>query len=125
MLYDPDVAVIRMIEAYHATKIADKIPVSVSRIHGSSNGDGDGGSSSSSASSSSSSSGNGTISHRPTTTTLPHTKVYLLAYEGSAEQHRFTESLRREKKAFEGLIDSKRHMVISLPDYPEDLMRGE
>lgn len=43
--------------------------------------------------------------------------------DGSVEQHRYTGSLTKEKKAFESLIDTKEHMVISLPDHTEDLIR--
>ena len=39
------------------------------------------------------------------------------------EQHRYTGTLSKEKKAFESLIDTKEHMVISLPDHSEDLLR--
>jgi hypothetical protein len=46
-----------------------------------------------------------------------------LPLEGSVEQHRYTGTLSKEKKAFESLIDTKEHMVISLPDHSEDLLR--
>jgi hypothetical protein len=42
-------------------------------------------------------------------------------YEGSTEEHRYVSSLSKEKSAFESLIKSKEHMVISLPDDPIDL----
>jgi DNA excision repair protein ERCC-4 len=43
--------------------------------------------------------------------------------EESVEEHRYVGSLSREKKAFEKLIDTKQHMVISLPDHQDDLQR--
>jgi DNA excision repair protein ERCC-4 len=43
--------------------------------------------------------------------------------DGSTEEHRYVGSLAKEKKAFEQLIDQKSHMVISLPDHRDDLMK--
>ena len=54
--------------------------------------------------------------HTHTRTPSPHT-------DGSVEQHRYTGSLSKEKKAFEALIVTKETMVISLPDHSEDLLR--
>ena len=48
-------------------------------------------------------------------------RVYFFMYEGSTEEHRYVSSLSKEKSAFESLIKSKEHMVISLPDDPIDL----
>ena len=48
-------------------------------------------------------------------------RVYFFMYEGSTEEHRYVSSLSKEKTAFESLIKSKEHMVISLPDDPIDL----
>lgn len=42
--------------------------------------------------------------------------------EGSAEEHKYVGALNKEKKAFESLILTKEHMVISLPDHPLDVL---
>lgn len=42
--------------------------------------------------------------------------------EGSAEEHKYVGALSKEKKAFESLILTKEHMVISLPDHPMDVL---
>lgn len=44
-----------------------------------------------------------------------HTRVYFMLYRGSVEEQAYLTTLRREKKAFEGLIKTKSEMVI-----PED-----
>merc|ERR1712142_522016 len=44
-----------------------------------------------------------------------HTRVYFILYRGSVEEQAYLTTLRREKKAFEGLIKTKSEMVI-----PED-----
>ena len=45
--------------------------------------------------------------------------------EGSAEEHRYVGALAKEKRAFEALINSKEHLVISLPDHPFDLLQAQ
>ena len=52
-------------------------------------------------------------------------KLYFLVYEGSTEEHRYVGSLAKEKKAFESLISTKEHMVISLPDHPFDVQQAK
>lgn len=47
----------------------------------------------------------------------------LCVVEGSTEEHRYVAALAKEKKAFESLILTKEHMVISLPDHPFDVQR--
>eukprot|EP00981_Chlorochromonas_danica_P014258 scaffold7628_cov253-Ochromonas_danica.AAC.19 len=49
--------------------------------------------------------------------------VYFFAYDGSTEEHRYAGALAKEKKAFDSLIQSKEHMVISLPDHPHDVQK--
>ena len=44
-------------------------------------------------------------------------KVFFLMYDGSTEESKYLHVLGREKKSFEKLIQSKAHMVISLPDF--------
>jgi len=44
-----------------------------------------------------------------------HTRVYFMLYRGSVEEQAYLTTLRREKKAFEGLIKAKGEMVV-----PED-----
>lgn len=41
--------------------------------------------------------------------------------EGSAEEHRYVAALAKEKTAFESLIMTKEHLVVSLPDNPFDI----
>lgn len=52
-------------------------------------------------------------------------KVYFFAYEGSTEEHRYAGALAKEKRAFESLIQTKEHMVISLPDHPHDVQQQQ
>ena len=52
-------------------------------------------------------------------------KIYFLMYKGSVEEHRYVAALDREKRSFEKLIDDKATMVISLPDFSDDLSREE
>ena len=42
-------------------------------------------------------------------------------YDGSAEEHHYTASLAKERRAFESLIVSKGKMAICLPDLQADL----
>ena len=44
-------------------------------------------------------------------------KVYFLMYSESIEEHQYLSALKREKKAFEDLINKKATLVISLPDF--------
>ena len=46
-------------------------------------------------------------------------KVFFLMYDGSTEESKYLHVLGREKKSFEKLIQTKAHMVISLPDFAE------
>lgn len=55
-----------------------------------------------------------TYQSRPDTRPL---KVYFLMYSESIEEHQYISALKREKKAFEDLINKKATLVISLPDY--------
>merc|ERR1719500_1474903 len=48
------------------------------------------------------------------------TRVYFLLYRGSVEEQAYLTTLRREKRAFEGLIKAKSEMVV-----PEDREAGE
>lgn len=50
---------------------------------------------------------------------------YILRTEGSAEEHKYVGALAKEKKAFESLILTKEHMVISLPDHPLDVLQEQ
>lgn len=52
----------------------------------------------------------------------PNNDVFM-TIEGSTEEHRYVGSLAKEKKAFETLITTKEHLVISLPDHPFDLQK--
>lgn len=49
----------------------------------------------------------------------------MLQSEGSAEEHKYVGALAKEKKAFESLISTKEHMVISLPDHPLDVLQEQ
>lgn len=57
----------------------------------------------------------------------PSVKVYFLMYSESIEEHQYISALKREKKAFEDLINKKATLVISLPDYinPEEEIEPE
>lgn len=81
ILLDPDVTIIRMIEAYQADMCNGK-------------------------------------EHTPVT------KVFFLMYEESIEEHRYGESLKREKKSFEDLIMKKAGMVVALPEFSTAALSG-
>lgn len=55
--------------------------------------------------------------------TFLSSSLMILTIEGSTEEHRYAGALAKEKKAFESLIQSKEHMVISLPDHPHDVQK--
>lgn len=52
------------------------------------------------------------------------TCIFYCAIEGSAEEHRYVATLAKEKKAFESLITTKEHLVVSLPDNPFDIQEA-
>jgi ERCC4-type nuclease len=54
----------------------------------------------------------------------PPVRVFFFAYQGSTEEHRYVASLAKEKKAFEALILTKEHLVVSLPDNPFDIRQA-
>ena len=47
--------------------------------------------------------------------------VFLILIDESAEKHRYTESLNREKKSFELLYNIQKSLVISLPDTKQNI----
>lgn len=49
-------------------------------------------------------------------------KVHFLMYKDSVDEHHYTASLGKEKKAFESLIVSKGKLAVCLPDLPRDIL---
>lgn len=103
ILYDPDITMIRTIEAYQAL-ISNKVKVYF-MVYGK------------------------YIYHMIILYDNYFIEIYfesiLIIIEGSAEEHRYVSSLAKEKKAFEYLIATKQHLVVSLPDHPSDIILSE
>ena len=102
VLYDADVAVVRMLEAYNAGRMSSR----------------GGGAQAAPPSSSSSSSDQPAPMQQQQKEAV---QVFFLQYESSLEENLYVMSLAREKRAFESLIQAKSKMAICLPDI---LVRG-